>query len=73
MNKTEFDQKFSKVIAKISPESEAEIIERVKSYTKDINHMSIYELAAYLRGESIRYTNDLVYNLFLETVVGSDG
>ncbi len=51
------------------PQTEEEIVERLSLYTKDVNNITITELAAYLQTESIKYTSDLVYMLLSELAV----
>lgn len=72
MKKQEFDDLFVELKQKIVPNSEQEMIERLSHYTKDPERMKLEEVMVYLQIESIKYTNDLVYNLLLETVVERD-
>ena len=41
-------------------------------YVQDPEHIELKEILTFLQIESIKYTNDLVYNLLLETVVEDD-
>jgi len=37
-------------------------------YSKDPNHMTLEEAAVYLQMESVKYTNDLIYTLFVNVI-----
>lgn len=72
MKKDEFDKLFVSVKKAISPKSEEEISAKLMSYIEDPENVKIHELMAYLQMESKKYTNDLVYQLLLATVVEPD-
>lgn len=72
MKKDEFDKLFVSVKKAISPKSEEEISAKLMSYIEDPENVKINELMAYLQMESTKYTNDLVYQLLLATVVEPD-
>ena len=72
MKKSEFDDLFVDVKQKIGPNSESEILDTLASYAKDVEHMKLEEIIAFLLIESRKYANDLVYNMFLTTVVDKD-
>lgn len=68
MTREQFDDLFVKAKIAISPKSAEEAEERIAEYAKDIEHVTLQELALYLQMESIKYTNDLVYTLFVSTL-----
>lgn len=72
MKKEEFDNLFISVKQAITPKSEEELNAKLLSYIEDPENIKIHELMAYLQMESIKYANDLVYQILLAVVVEKD-
>lgn len=65
MTKERFDSIFEQCKSSLMPSNENELTDRLKDYSKDIRRMSKEDVFAFLYLESMKYTNDMIYNVLV--------
>lgn len=68
MNKEQFDKLFMQAKKQFLPQSNEEIYSQLSEYMREPGKLTITDAVVFLRTESIKYTNDLVYALLLALI-----
>lgn len=65
MTKERFESIFEQCKSGLAPSNENELMDRFRNYSEDICRMSKEEVFAFLYFESMKYTNDMIYNVLV--------